>query len=110
MNFLMAFVVMLFFGCGEKTIEDTKVVQKTNTFDSPVSAQDWAVVSGVSNPDSFNLIVTYQEKYGSERTVFCKALFSNTKTKQFKLVSPESSSILEMDNIVSIKYYQREIK
>jgi hypothetical protein len=104
---IMFLLVAVFFQCYEaKTPEKEKQVgQIKNTGD-----EDWKVISFAANPDSFYVRVTYQEKYGSEKSIFCKAVFINDKSQQYKLISPLGTIILEKSNIVSISYNQVPIE
>jgi hypothetical protein len=70
---------------------------------------EWEALSYTTNPDSI-LRITYQEKYGSEKTFLCKALFINDRSQQYKLISPSGTIILEKSNIVSISYNQIPIE
>jgi hypothetical protein len=73
-----------------------KMSFNVNVFQEPkIEKSDWTVVTSVKPEDTSHvLVVTYQEKYGLERTVQCKAVFENVKTAEYKCVSPELGSLL----------------
>lgn len=56
---------------------------------------DWVSIQSIKLEDSLNVIkITYQEKYGLERTFYCKAVFENIKTAEYKCVAPWLGSLL----------------
>lgn len=69
---------------------------------SSIEKNDWSVFS--TSKDSSFLKVSYQEKYGFEKTVYCKVIFENTKTGEYKCISPELGClILQKSNLNSFK-------
>jgi hypothetical protein len=82
---------------ARKLVNSTQEVVPQNT---AVEKNDWELESSAT-PDKV-LKVKYQEKYGSEKTVYCMASFYNAKTRQYKLDAPWFQSIiLEQENLVS---------
>ncbi len=65
---------------------------------SVISDLGWDVVTYSKNG---SVAVSWQEKYGASKSVLCKAIFRNSK--QYKLVSPENTIVLERSNINSIE-------
>jgi len=108
MRVLLVLVILLFQCYEAKTPEKEK--QATQIKNTLIGDEEWKIISYATNPDSLNVRVTYQEKYGSEKTILCKAVFMNEKSQQYKLVSPSSAVILEKSNIVSISYNQIPIE
>jgi hypothetical protein len=66
---------------------------------------DWSVVSAIKENDSLQKIqVIYQEKYGAEKTIYCKVVFENIKTGEYKCLSPEIGTlVLQKSNLNSFK-------
>ena len=93
--------MLMLFVCCKK---ENQIIEERKLYSSETQIEpEWKVEYYSEKPDSIDLKVTYQEKYGLERVVFCKAVFSNSKTNQYKLISPEVSLILEKSNLISLK-------
>jgi len=71
-----------------------------------IEPNDWQVVQSIDLNDSLRVIkVVYQEKYGSERIVFCNAIFENKKTSEYKCIAPWLEGlVLEKSNVNAITY------
>jgi len=84
--------------------KDFKDLATNNKFSKDTQLEpEWKSEYYSENPDSVDLKVTYQEKYGMEKVYICKAVFSNSKTNQYKLISPKVNLVLERANLVSLK-------
>jgi len=72
-------------------------------FEEKPIKNDWVVLVSVKPEDTMKVIeVKYQEKYGLEKTAICKAVFENSKTGEYKCISPEIGSlILQKSNLNS---------
>ena len=75
-------------------------------FEGPkIEQNDWTPFASIQPNDSLNVLkVVYQEKYGSEKTIYCKVIFDNTKTAEYKCVAPWLDLILEKSNLNSFKF------
>jgi len=93
-------VVVIVYNCNRNTFTNITV------FDQNVGKNEWDLVSSISPEDSLNILkVTYQEKYGMLRVIFCKVIFDNKKTAEYKCLSAEFGSvILQKSNLVSFKF------
>ena len=92
---IMAFVAMLV------TMTSS---QQLTTIGEPV----WKVVTSVQHPDSQIVVVQYQEKYGTLRTINCTSLFENAEC--FKFNSNVETGRLFKANLVSLFYYVKSVK
>jgi|GEM_PF-5727018 len=55
--------------------------------------------------------VTWQEKYGTEKTEYCAAAFKHRKTQDYKLIAPWLDEyIIKAANLNSIKFEKKEMK
>lgn len=72
-------------------------IKQDQTLDKNV----WKVLSF---SESHYLKVFYKEKYGVEKKCLCKVVFENTKTGEYKCISPEIKSlVLQKDNLILFK-------
>lgn len=77
---------------------------------SSLDKNDWDIESFVDTPDCQNLKIIYTEKYGMTISRTGKALFYNSKTREYKLVSPEGDVKIEKDNIYTIEKFKMPIE
>jgi len=71
-----------------------------------IEPNDWVQSTSIKPEDSLNIIkVDYQEKYGSEKTAYCMCVFENSKTGEYKCVSPKLGSlVLQKSNLISFQF------
>jgi hypothetical protein len=83
-----------FFGPGFKYVE------------IPVDPNDWKALKFVETNDTTHVYkVTWSQSWGAPMTAYCKAIFINDKSRQYRLVAPWFSAIdLERANIDDIKF------
>jgi hypothetical protein len=80
-----------------KPVDNVPEIISQNT---AVEKNDWELESSATSDKV--LKVKYQEKYGAEKTVYCMAVFYNSKTRVYKLDAPWFQSVtLEQENLVS---------
>jgi len=71
-----------------------------STQNTVIEKNDWELESSATSDKV--LKVKYQEKYGAEKTVYCMAVFYNSKTRVYKLDAPWFQSVtLEQENLAS---------
>jgi hypothetical protein len=62
----------------------------------------------LSSTEKDSIKVTYQEKYGIEKTLYCSAIFENNKTGEYKCVAPWLGNIvLQKSNLNSFTYNKK---
>jgi hypothetical protein len=83
-----------------------RIIGTFSVFEEPkIEKNDWVTFSSINPDDTLNVLkVVYQEKYGLEKTIFCKAIFDNTKTAEYKCVAPWLSLILQKSNLNSFQF------
>lgn len=97
MNRLIVIIlVVLLIGCNNKekikevnipTIEMPLYV--FNSGKTEIEKNDWEPSNFIhSDSSSYVLRIDLKEKYDGYYHIYCKALFSNQKTRQFKLIAP----------------------
>lgn len=76
------------------------------TLSKPVVASDWVVEFSVPIGDTCNVVkVGYTQKYGTYVELYCKAVFNNSKTGQYKFVAPWlDGALVERSNMDDITY------
>ena len=84
-----------YFGTDFKAVPEPKPV--TN---------EWMPYKAIDPDDSLNVLsVTWTEKYGETKTVYCKVVFKNDKEKQYKLVAPWLGTVdIERANMDDIRF------
>ena len=72
--------------------------------DPKVEPNDWQPYKSIGPEDSLHVLkVVWTEKYGPTKTEYCMAVFSNDKTKQYKLVAPwKEVTDIERSNMTDI--------
>lgn len=101
---ILTIVAILLIIVGTTLLFNKDRIFNVNTFetkqDQTLDNNDWVPIASTKSI----LEVTYQEKYGLEKTILCKAVFENNKTKEYKCISPELGSlILQKANLNSFK-------
>lgn len=83
-----------FMGPGSKYVE------------TPIDPNDWKAFKFVTTYDTNHVYkVTWSQSWGTPMIAYCKAVFINEKSKQYRLVAPWFSTIdLERANIDDIKF------
>jgi len=87
-----------------------KEKQKIETFKDSLNQKvtirenDWTPFLSVPLKDTLSIIkVTYQEKYDSEKEVFCMAIFENRITGEYKCIASWLSNyVLQKSNLVTL--------
>ena len=82
------------------------LILESRSEESALDENDWDVEAFVDDPDCQDLTIMYREKYGATITVDGKALFYNSKIREYKLVSPEGDVRIEKDNITSFRKFK----
>ena len=95
--------MLMLFVCCKNNVKKEVIEERKSYFSDTQIEPEWKVECHSEKPDSIDLKVTYQEKYGLERVMLCKAVFSNSKTNQYKLISPDLNQILEKSNLISLR-------
>ena len=74
--------------------------------DQAIPDNDWKFFASIVPGDSLNILkVVYQEKYGSEKTIYCTAVFENDKTGEYKCIAPWlPNCTLQQSNLNSFNY------
>jgi hypothetical protein len=69
----------------------------------PIKENDWVFFASIKPEDSLNVLkVTYQEKYGLEKEIYCTAVFENKKTGEYKCIAPwMPNHVLQKSNLIS---------
>jgi hypothetical protein len=69
-------------------------------------SNDWKTVIAIASDDTTNVIkIGYDQKYGSHIEFYCKAMFRNDKTNQYKFIAPWMvGTEVERANIDAITY------
>lgn len=77
----------------------------TSVVNVPEEKNPWDLVMSVGPNDSNKFVeVIYQEKYGLEKIVSCKAVFENVKAGEYKCISASLGNlILQKSNLNSFK-------
>lgn len=80
--------------CSKTTIEENKNSKDSslyifNSGNTEIEKNEWESMNFI-HPDSSSWVlrITLKEKYDRYYEVYCKALFSNKKTRQYKLIAP----------------------
>lgn len=78
-----------------------------NIIEEPIiKPNDWQPYKSITPEDSIHILkVTWAEKYGENRVVYCKAVFKNDKEKQYKMVAPWMNDVeIERTNMNDITF------
>jgi hypothetical protein len=83
----MCLIITLFYN-WDTTIGSLSVFQEQTE-----DKNDWVVIQSIK--DSLSVIkITYQEKYGIEKSAYCMVVFENVKTAEYKCIAPWLGSLL----------------
>jgi len=81
------------------------LVNFTSRDSSSTEVSPWILFNSISADDTDGLYeVIWDQKYGTTKKVYCKAIFKNDKTNQFKLIAPWLEAlIIESQNTNDMK-------
>lgn len=85
----------------------SNVLSNYTTLDTAVvETNPWKPYLGISENDTDNVIeVVWDQKYGATKKSYCKAVFQNEKTHQYRLIAPWMESItIECQNTNDINF------
>ena len=109
MKFILLITTLLFVvTCNKKDNNQTETDNKppvSSPINSYIDQPEWSIRSFIAPNDSnYVLRITYTDEMGLvNKAYFCKVVFENKKTREYKLVAPwiDNAIILQKTNILS---------